>query len=180
MKHEYTDLCQVLDMLNSGKVVKYLPRLNVTQNSVSAPWKMLYSAGGGHRCGFHSLQPSSPSSQEMKKRFRKQPKYYLQEAEALGSKPYIYGPNCYIIQGRAEQTRWQGEVGSSQVSTGLSSPVPHSHSPALAPRAAGESPKGSTSLLHHLLFADKKGTWETFCFMLSNLWSPQLYLRMSL
>lgn len=45
MKHEYTDLCQVLDMLNSGKVVKYLPRLNVTQNSVSAPRKMLYSGG---------------------------------------------------------------------------------------------------------------------------------------
>lgn len=37
MKHEYTDLCQVLDMLNWGKVVKYLPRFNVTQNSVSAP-----------------------------------------------------------------------------------------------------------------------------------------------
>lgn len=45
MKHEYTDLCQILDMLNWGKVVKYLPRLNVIQNSVSAPQKMLYSGG---------------------------------------------------------------------------------------------------------------------------------------
>lgn len=52
MKHEYTDLCQVLDMLNSGKVVKYLPRLNVTQNSVSAPRKMLYSGGEGTAVAF--------------------------------------------------------------------------------------------------------------------------------
>lgn len=52
MKHEYTDLCQVLDMLNWDKVVKYLPRLNVTLNSVSAPQKMLYSGGGGTAVAF--------------------------------------------------------------------------------------------------------------------------------
>lgn len=77
----------------------------------------------------------------MKKRFRNQPKYYLQEAEALGSKPYISGLNCYIIQGRAEQTRWQGEVGSGQVSTALSSPVPHTHSTAWAPRGCRRQPQ---------------------------------------
>lgn len=109
--------------------------------TVYLPPEKCCTRGGGHRCGFHSLQPPSPSSQEMKKRFRNQPKYYLQEAEALGSKPYISGLNCYIIQGRAEQTRWQGEAGSGQVSTALSSPVPHTHSTAWALRGCRRQPQ---------------------------------------
>lgn len=172
MKHEYTDLCQVLDMLYWGKVVKYLPRLNVTQNSVSAPQKMLYS--GGRALLWLSLIIAFFSQQSgNEKAVQETTKIFSTRSWGPWQRTlHIWALLLHNMeQGRANRvTRggWQQPGGHCPELTCGTQPLPGPwHSP--APRAAAESPKGSTSLLHHLPFAGNQGTWETSYFMFSNL-----------
>lgn len=92
MKHEYADLCQVLDMLNWGKVVKYLPRFNVTQNSVSAPKNAVLR--GPTAVAFTRFILLLPAVRKWKSGSEDNRNISLREAEALGSETYISGFNC--------------------------------------------------------------------------------------
>lgn len=105
MKHEYADLCQVLDMLNWGNVVKYLPRFNVTQNSVSAPKNAVL--GGPTAVAFTHFILLLPAVRKWKSGSEDNRSISLEEAETLGSKTYISGFNCYIIGGRGKKTQSQ-------------------------------------------------------------------------
>lgn len=102
MKHEYADLCQVLDMLNWGKVVKYLPRFNVTQNSVSAPKNA--ALGGPTAVAFTRFIFLLPAVRKWKSGSEDKRNISLGGAETLGSKTSLSGFNCYIIRGRGEKS----------------------------------------------------------------------------
>lgn len=116
----------------------------------------------------------------MKKQFRKQPKYSLQGAEALGSKPHISGFSCYIIWSRAEQTGIEGRLPAARWALPWAH-LCHSHCQGRAQLwhwgAAGESPKAA-----HLCFTTFTlliNLGDSSFYVLKSK-SRQLYLRMRL